>query len=168
VTVSSTAPRNFFLPQKPQEATGIKYDGGFLLGDGVEQSGLAFQIKSGEISDEMISRCKDLRSAIRLCIEVSGKQIKEVASDIGINKDHLSRMINTSDDPRHFPPERLNDLMTICRNEIPLRWQALSRGYGLYRLKSELEMELERTRSELEEARKEQALMMKLVKEIRG
>lgn len=134
----------------------------------MNQENLAFQIKSGDISDEMVVRCKDLRAAIRLCVEVSGKQIKEVAYELSINKDHLSRMINTSDDPRHFPPERLNDLMNICGNEVPLRWMALSRGYGLFRLKSELELELERTRRELDEARKEQALMMKLVKEIKG
>lgn len=134
----------------------------------MNQESLAFQIKSGDISDEMVARCKDLRAAIRLCVEVSGKQVKEVAFDLGINKDHLSRMINTSDDPRHFPPERIGDLMTICGNEIPLRWQAISRGYGLFRLKSELELELERTRRELEEARKEQSLMIKLMKEMKG
>ena len=134
----------------------------------MEQGSIIFQVKNEEISDEMISRKKDLRSAIRLCIEVSGIAPKEIAFSLNIDSGHLSRMINTSDDPRHFSPERLNDLMDICGNEIPLRWQALHRGYGLFRLKTELEMENEKLRGALVEAEKEKELMLKLFKEIRG
>ena len=134
----------------------------------MEQGALKLKIMAEDVSDDAIKRCKDLRAAIRLCIETSGFQIKEIAFDLGFNKDHLSRMVNASDDPRHFPPERINDLMNICGNEIPLRWQSLSRGYGLYRLKTELEIENENLRQQLAEQRRESELMMKLVKEIRS
>lgn len=133
----------------------------------MEQGSLKIHVKAEEVSDSAVSRCKDLRAAIRLCIETSGLQIKEVAFDLNINKDHLSRMINSSDDPRHFPPERLNDLMDICGNEIPLRWMSLSRNYGLYRLKSALEIENEALKAQLAEQRREQEIMIKLLKEIR-
>ena len=134
----------------------------------MEQGNIIFQVKQEEISESMITRCKDLRAAIRLCIEVSGIAPKEVAFALGIDSGHLSRMVNTSDDPRHFPPERLNELMNICCNEIPLRWQALNRGYGLYRLKTELEMENEKLRRELEEKNREHAIMLKVFKELKG
>jgi hypothetical protein len=134
----------------------------------MEQGTLRFGIKQGEISDSVLQRCKDLRAAIRLCIETSGRQVKEIAFDLNINKDHLSRMINASDDPRHFPCELLNDLMTVCGNEIPLRWQALSKGYGLFRLKTELELANERLEQENEELRKEMETMLKIVKQIRS
>jgi hypothetical protein len=134
----------------------------------MEQGTLRFQKSSEDVSDQVLNRCKDLRAAVRLCIETSGRQIKEIAFDLDLNKDHLSRMINTSDDPRHFPVERLNDLMTVCGNEIPLRWQALSRGYGLYRLKTELELEVERLHAKLDEQNRERETMLKVFREMKG
>lgn len=134
----------------------------------MEQGSLKLHINQQDASDDLILRCKDLRAAIRLCIETSGLQIKEIAFDLNFNKDHLSRMVNTSDDPRHFPPERLNELMTICGNEIPLRWLALSRGYGLYRLKNALELENERLKRELVEKEKEHATILKVIREMKG
>jgi hypothetical protein len=134
----------------------------------MEQGNIVFQVKREEISDEAIKRCKDLRSAIRLCIEVSGIAPKEVAFALNIDSGHFSRMISTTDDPRHFPPERMNDLMNICINEIPLRWQAMHRGYGLFRLQTELEMENDRLRKELEEKDREHAIMLKVFRELKG
>lgn len=134
----------------------------------MEQGTLRLETKHQDVSDTAILRCKDLRGAIRLCIETSGLQVKEIAFELNINKDHLSRMVNTSDDPRHFPPERLNDLMTTCGNEIPLRWLAMSRGYGLYRLKTELELENERLRLELEEKQREHETILKVIRELKG
>ena len=133
----------------------------------MEQGTLRLQTSNQDMSDQVLLRCKDLRAALRLCIETSGRQIKEIAFDLDINKDHLSRMINASEDPRHFPLERLDDLMTICGNEIPLRWQALKRNYGLHELKSAQDIKIERLERELEEERKEKQIMMKIVKEIR-
>ncbi len=111
---------------------------------------------------------KDLRAAIRLCIETSGIAPKEIAFSLNMDSGHLSRMINSSDDPRHFPPERLGDLMNICGNEIPLRWLAQSRGYGLYRLKTELELENENLRKELAEKNREHEIIMKVFKELKA
>lgn len=134
----------------------------------MEQGTLRLTTKHEDVSDDAVRRCKDLRSAIRMCIETSGLQTKEVAFDLNINKDHLSRMVNNSDDPRHFPPERLDDLMNVCRNEIPLRWQAMNRGYGLYRLKTELELENEKLRRDNEEKDRKYAMLLEVVREVKG
>lgn len=133
----------------------------------MEQGNLIFQVKSEEIADEIIARCKDLRCALRMCIDVSGIAPKEIAFRMDIDAGHFSRMTNAGDDPRHFPLERINELMIICGNEIPLRWMALSRGYGLYRLKTELELEIESLRGCLSEAVREKEMMLKLIKELR-
>jgi plasmid maintenance system antidote protein VapI len=134
----------------------------------MEQGVLKLQAKRDEVADSAISKCKDLRAAIRLCIETSGLQVKEVAFDLNLNKDHLSRMVNNDGDPRHFPPELIDKLQDVCGNEIPLRWQAMRRNYGLYELKSAQDLKIERLELELEEERREKSLMMKIVKEMRG
>jgi len=134
----------------------------------MEQGVLKLQVKRGEIPDALLLKCKDLRAAIRMCIETSGLQIKEVAFDLNINKDHLSRMVNNDGDPRHFPPELIDKLQDVCGNEIPLKWQAMKRNYGLYELKSAQDLRIERLEAELDEERREKLLMMKIVKEMRG
>jgi hypothetical protein len=125
-------------------------------------------VGEGEKMEQIEIHSKDLRAAIRLCIETSGIAPKEIAFSLNMDSGHLSRMINSSDDPRHFPPERLGDLMNICGNEIPLRWLAQSRGYGLYRLKTELELENENLRKELAEKNREHEIIMKVFKELKA
>lgn len=93
------------------------------------------------IDDDKILTCKTMREAINLCINTSGKQVKEIAADLNIKPEHLYRMISTSDDPRHFPPEKLPRLMEVCGNEKPLVWLSLHQGYGLYRLPEVVEAE---------------------------
>lgn len=104
------------------------------------------------VDDDRILTCKTMREAIRLCVETSGKQIKEVAFDLGMPKENLYRMINSSDDPRHFPPEKLPLLMEVCGNEKPLLWLSLHQGYGLYRLPEVVEAECKDLREKLKEA----------------
>lgn len=139
----------------------------FLWEGAVEQGALSFSKKQDDVSDDIILRCKDLRAAIRLCVEASGLHLKEIAFALGPQENHLSRMMS-SDGDRHLPPELIDKLMDICGNEIPLRWQALKRNYGLHRLKTALEMENERLRQELEEERKERVAMLKVLKELKA
>lgn len=58
------------------------------------------------VADELIAALPDLRSALRACLMFSGKQLKGVGFELGIEASHLSKMFNTTDDPRHFPPEK--------------------------------------------------------------
>jgi len=84
-----------------------------------------------KVADELIAELPDLRAALRACLMFSGKQLKGVAFELGIEGSHLSKMINTTEDPRHFPPEKINLMMDVCGNEIPLRWLMLRRSYPM-------------------------------------
>jgi len=109
-----------------------------------------------DIMDEVLKARPDLKAAIRFCVEVAPRERKEIASELGIDEGQFSRMLNNG---ANFPPEKLVQLMDVCGNEIPLRWLAMARGYGLYRLKNALETENERLRSALEEKEKEIMLL---------
>jgi len=58
--------------------------------------------------------------------------------------------------------------MEVCGNEIPLRWLALSRGYGLFRLKSEVELENERLKAELSAQEAKLATIMEFMQKVKG
>jgi hypothetical protein len=118
-----------------------------------------------EISNEIITELPDKRAALRATIMFSGKQLKAIAYEIGIEQSHLSKMINPSDDPRHFPQEKENLLMDVCGNEVLLRWPLLSRGYPDLRRLLALEEENARLRAELETVRSDRKLIMNIFKE---
>lgn len=121
-----------------------------------------------EVPDSVVAACRDFKSAIRLCIEVSGLERKEVAFHLGLQDAHLSRMLaDSKDEERHFPVNKLNKLMEVCGNIIPLRWMANQRGFGLYRLKSQVEMELDAEKAVSAELRRELELTYKVLKQMR-
>lgn len=111
-------------------------------------------------TDEMImARCKSLTGAIDYCIEVSPYERQEVAFRMKIDSGHLNRMLNPNDN-MNFPPDRIDELMEICGNLIPLRFQALKRRHGIHRLRSSVEEENEVLRAMLrEKEQKESAIM---------
>lgn len=102
-----------------------------------------------EVPLESILARKSLLGAINLCIDLSGLDEKEIYIPLGIDAGHWS---NLRKGKGHFPPDRINDLMDLCGNEVPLIWQAYRRGYGLVVLKTEAER-----RAEAAEARAAQA-----------
>jgi hypothetical protein len=103
-----------------------------------------------QVSDVVAAKCKSLKHALRMCIGTSEIPLKQVAFDLEIDEKHLSRMLSDNpDDNRHFPPDKINDLMKVCGNLIPLRYLAYSHGFGIVRLKSEVELENERLKEEL-------------------
>lgn len=119
-----------------------------------------------EISDEIITGLPDKRAALRATVMFSGKQLKAVAYEVGIEQSHLSKMLNPSDDPRHFPQEKENLLMDVCGNEILLRWMNLSRGYPTPRQINDLEQDNARLRAELEVVKNDRRLVMNIFKEV--
>lgn len=135
----------------------------------MDQGSLPF-ICQDEISDKVISACKDMRGAIRLCIDVCGLERKEVAFALNLQESHLSRMLSDTmgSEERHFPVNLLLRLMSLCENDIPLRWLAMQKGYGLFRLKSQLEMENELLQRQLVEKTLEVETMLRLVREMGG
>lgn len=74
-------------------------------------------------------------------MDVSGLEDKEIYAALGIDSGHFSN-IRKGKSGVHFPTNKLDDLMTMCRNEIPLVWQALKRGKGLVLLETEAERQL--------------------------
>lgn len=94
-----------------------------------------------EVSIGSIARKRTLLDAINYCIEVSGQDDKAIGISLGIDSGHFSN-IRKGKAGCNFPLTKLDDLMTLCGNEIPLIWQALQRGKGLVMLESEAEKQL--------------------------
>lgn len=103
------------------------------------------------LSDEQVVQISSLTRACFKCIEESGLQDKSICLELDIDAGVLSRARSGQ---AHFPPDKIDVLMDLCGNEIPLRWQSLKRGYGLVKLKSRLEAELEAERQRGDELEK--------------
>lgn len=95
------------------------------------------------LSDEQVIQIPSLTRACFKCIEESGLQDKSICIELDIDPGVLSRARTGQ---AHFPPDKIDVLMDLCGNEIPLRWQLLKRGYGMVKLKSRLEAELDAER----------------------
>lgn len=112
----------------------------------VEQGGLLLARsprapEAEEVSTASIARKKDFLAAINYCIEVSSLDDKEIALALGIDAGHFSN-IRRGKSGCNFPITKLEDLMTLCGNEIPLLWLAMKRGKGLVLLETEAEKQL--------------------------
>lgn len=115
-----------------------------------------------EVSISSIAKRPTLLSAVNYCIEVSGLDDKEIAIALGIDAGHFSN-IRKGKVGCHFPTNKLDDLMTLCGNEIPLLWQALKRGKGLHMLEGEAERQLRLERERNERLSNENKLLRDLV-----
>jgi hypothetical protein len=135
----------------------------FLHAEGTQvRSNIASEVEQGRLMltraeplvnvpmDSILAR-KTLLGAINLCIDLSGLEAKEIYLPLGIDAGHFA---NLRKGIGHFPTDKINDLMDLCRNEAPLIWQAHQRGYGLVVLKTEAER-----RAEAAEKRAEMAEM---------
>lgn len=109
---------------------------------------------------DVIFKRKDLLGAINLCIEVSGLDDKELHLTLGIDAGQWSR-IRKGD--AHFPPNKLNDLMNLCGNDVPLVWLATSRGKGLHQLESETQRQLRLERERADKLEEQNRLLRELV-----
>lgn len=104
-------------------------------------------------------------SAIKLCMQASGLQDKEICDALGIDCGHFSRVLKGD---AYFPNNKEHALMDLCGNEIPLQWDALRRGKELKPLLSTLEQENDELRRQLAEKSRENELMVRLWKETRA
>ncbi len=120
---------------------------------------------SKDISDEVILKCPDFLEALRLCKSISGLTDLQLAQELEIEQAHWSRIWSGQ---AHFPPKKIPKFMDLCGNEVPLRWMSLTRGYELRRMKSQVEIENETLRSQLEQERTELAAIKKFMAEIRA
>lgn len=129
-----------------------------------EQGGLIFHVNNEEISDAVIvGKCPTLKHAIVFCADLSQIPYQDLAFQLDMEYKHFTRCMNVNDD-RHFPPDKFNDLMDVAGNEVPLRWLALKRGYGLHRLKTAVELENEELRKKVEMMERERLAVVSFFK----
>lgn len=114
-----------------------------------------------QVSPDVIARLPSMSAAIRLCVEVSGLNEKAIYTQLGIDAAVWSRIKSGQS---HFPQDRLNELMDICGNEIPLEWLAWSRGKGLHLLESEAERQMRLKDEEIAELKQKLAWTTELVR----
>lgn len=107
-----------------------------------------------EVSDAVIAGKATLHEAIVLCAHMAPVDSKVIAIELEIDPGQWSRIMSGQ---AHFPPNKLDMFMDICGNEVPLRWLAMKRGYGLVRLQSEVERENEQLQIQNAELQKKLA-----------
>ncbi len=95
---------------------------------------LARRPEQPSVSVDTIMRQRCFLGAINLGIELSGLDDKEIYLELGIDASQWSR-IRKGD--AHFPPNKLQSLMTVCGNQVPLIWLARQYGYELVQIESE-------------------------------
>jgi len=79
-----------------------------------------------DIPDDLVARQPCMTAAVNLCITASGLEDKEIYLTLKIDPGHWTRIRQGN---AHFPIDKLDELQTLCGNEIVLRWQNLRRGY---------------------------------------
>lgn len=117
------------------------------------------------LTDDQVLALPSLTAACFRCIDTSGLQDKVICLQLDIDAPVLSRARSGA---ANFPPDKIDALMDLCGNEVPLRWQALRRGYGMVRLKSAVEMENERLRAQLAESQKKLETITEFMREVRS
>lgn len=116
-----------------------------------------------DVSVDTILRRRDLLGAINLCIDLSGLEDKEIYVPLKIDAGHFSH-IRKGKPGVHFPTNKLNDLMRLCGNQVPLIWLAHSNGFGLHMLETEAERQMKALREQLETERLKNSVLMDAVR----
>ena len=75
-----------------------------------------------------VKTCTHRMDAIRLCVQLSDYSHEMIASTLGINKGHWSRMMQGR---AHFPDTKSVKLMELCGNYAPLQYEAWACGFEL-------------------------------------
>lgn len=105
------------------------------------QKTLIFRRPMVDVDLPLVQAQPSFLSAVKLCISMAGfDYTNQVYLDLGIDASHWTRIINGK---AHFPLDKINDLMDLCGNEVPMLWLNHSRGYDLHSLRK-LESETER------------------------
>lgn len=118
-----------------------------------------------DVSDEVISKIKDFKAALKLCKEISGLNDQQIAGELKIEPAQWSRIWSGS---AHFPSEKIPCLMDLCGNQVPLRWLAMCYGYELKPTKTTLERENDKLKAELEKQQAEMEAIKKFIKEVKA
>lgn len=120
-----------------------------------------------KISDELLTRQKNLAGAIALCIQLSGLDDKEIYLTLEIDAGHWTRIKKGE---AHFPVNKLDELMELCGNEVPLYWQLMHRGYDPHSLRkqeTETERENRLLRERVAQLEHEREIELRLFRDLR-
>ena len=126
------------------------------------------RVAGRRVADYDVARilaCPTLSDACLYCMALTGRQDKSLQIDLDIDKATFSR-IKTGE--RHFPVSKLDLLMDVCGNDAPLIWLAHQRGFGLVRLRSEVEEENDRLRAHNEELEKKLEHFTEFLAKVKG
>lgn len=97
-----------------------------------------------QVEDELIRiSCRTVEDAQRMCVQVSGRGIKEIAWDCGWRDEGrmLKRILSVSldgSDKRYMPSDKWIPFMVACRNVVPLRFMAMKVAEAFNREVSDL------------------------------
>lgn len=83
------------------------------------------------VSMDTIYRQPDLLAALRLSVQTSGLDEKQVYLALGLDKAQWSRILTGQ---AHFPTNKYEQFMDIVGNDVLLIWMAHRRGKGLHDL----------------------------------
>lgn len=78
-----------------------------------------------------LASIESMTEAIARTVDASGLGLKVVADRLGIEVRHFNRILHPHDS-RHFPQDKLVDLMRVCKSLLPLEWLAYQMGYALH------------------------------------
>jgi len=116
-----------------------------------------------DVSDnKILTNCKNFRDALAMAAEYAGKKSQEVIAlqlqELGhktITDSIISSALSKNpSQKRNIPTEAIDDFISLT-SIIPVRYLALKFGFGLYRLKTEIEKENEMLKMQLAEKDKE-------------
>lgn len=99
--------------------------------------------------------------ACELAMRVAGLNAKSVYMTLKIDKGHWSRIESGE---AHFPHQKLEALLDLLGNDIPLQWLAYRRGKGLHILESEQQRLIREKDVEIAELRKQVEWTKQLVR----
>lgn len=97
------------------------------------QQQLAILAEAGKptiAANDWVDRCATMLDAIHLCIHLSRIPHYAIAEQLGIDKGHWARMMQSQ---AHFPPNKLVALMNVCGNYAPVQWLAGATGHELFK-----------------------------------
>lgn len=121
-------------------------------------------LRPAPVTVETIRSKRSMSEAIRLCVEVSTVGEKTIRMRVGIEAAQWSR-IKQGD--THFPHDKLEKLMQVAGNDIPLQWLAWRRGFGLVLLEDEKDRRIRELEGRLAQEQAEREAITKFVREIR-
>lgn len=125
-----------------------------------EQFDLPMKPAMQKVDPALVARLPTMTAAIMMCQQIAGLDDKELCRALGIDAAKWSR-IKTGQ--AHFPQERLQKLMDVCGNEVPLIWLALRRGYELKEVEDEWKRQARVEREAKERLQQENALLKSLL-----